>query len=408
MSVVSPDLLDDFHAVVEGRRDIDRYEVFGRLRDELPAFRSDVLGSWVLSRYEDVRLVLEDEERFWGLTEGPGAPIYGRSLLQWRGREHNKKAGPVVKRIRSPRALKERVEGAVLETAERVAAGLPSGEELDLKADYSMWVPLLVITELLDVQEAASFRDWYHAIAQGGVSSISRPGARDAAFIALRQLHDFLTPIIEQRRSDPGEDMISDLATARYDGEPLPHDEIVATVGFLLTAGVETTERLLTSVLRRAALDPAEWEAIREHREDPAWLTALGAEALRYHPPVQGLLRRAEGASEFHGQTIEHGERIVVLLGSANRDERAFADAHRFDPERFAADAERQYTTSGRVLPFGAGRHHCAGSRLAKVEIVHGLAALARRFSRLEPVGEPPAAEGLMLHSPPALPAILH
>jgi cytochrome P450 len=84
-----------------------------------------------------------------------------------------------------------------------------------------------------------------------------------------------------------------------------------------------------------------------------------------------------------------------------------FDEPDRFDPARFAAEAERQFTTAGRVLPFGAGRHHCAGSRLAKVEIVEALAALGRRFARIEPAGELPEAEGLMLRSPPALPVVL-
>jgi pulcherriminic acid synthase len=404
---ITADPVGEFHAVVEGRPDVDRYAVFARLRDERPVFYSDQLDAWVLSRYDDVRTVLEDEERFWSLTEGRGAPIYGRSLLQWRGREHNKKAGPVVKRIRSPRAVTGEVQPAVRAIAARRADMLPVGEPVDLKAEYAMWVPLLVICDLLDVSEAAAFVDWYHAIASGGISSIHRPGSRDDAFRALEEVKEFLEPIIEERRRSPGEDMISDLATATYDDEPLPHVEIVATVAFLLTAGVETSERLLTSLLRRAALDPAEWAAIREHAEDEPWLTALAAEALRFYPPVQGLTRRAEGNAEFHGQAIGHGQRLVVLLAAANRDPAMFDDPDRFDPARFAAEAERQFTTAGRVLPFGAGRHHCAGSRLAKVEIVEALAALGRRFERLHPAGELPEAEGLMLRSPPALPVVL-
>jgi pulcherriminic acid synthase len=404
---IAADPVSDFHAVVEGRPGIDRYAVFARLREERPVFFSAPLDAWVLTRYEDVRTVLEDEERFWALTEGRGAPIYGRSLLQWRGREHNKKAGPVVKRIRSPRAVTGEVQPAVREIAARRADLLPVGEPVDVKAEYAMWVPLLVICELLDVSEAAAFVDWYHAIASGGISSIHRPGSRDDAFRALEEVKEFLEPIIEERRRAPGEDMISDLATATYDGEPLPHAEIVATVAFLLTAGVETSERLLTSLLRRAALDPPEWRSIRDHAEDEPWLTALAAEALRFYPPVQGLTRRAEGEVEFHGQPIGRGERIVVLLASANRDPSVFDEPDRFDPARFGDDAERQFTTAGRVLPFGAGRHHCAGSRLAKVEIVEALAALARRFARLEPAGELPEAEGLMLRSPPALPVVL-
>ena len=85
-----------FAALAGGDGSVDRYRLFDRLREELPVFHSEAIDAWVLTRYEDVFAVLEDEERFWTLTEGRGAPVYGRTLLQWRGREHNKKAGPVL------------------------------------------------------------------------------------------------------------------------------------------------------------------------------------------------------------------------------------------------------------------------------------------------------------------------
>src|SRR5207249_3474945 len=98
--------------------------------------------------------------------------VFGRSFFQWRGREHNKKAGIVSRRIRSPKALKEGLDGMVAGVSRRVADALPLGEPLDLKEQYAMWVPLLVITDLLAIEEAARFRDWYRVIVAGGISSI--------------------------------------------------------------------------------------------------------------------------------------------------------------------------------------------------------------------------------------------
>jgi pulcherriminic acid synthase len=407
MTTIAHDPVDQFDAVVAADPAVDRHLVYARLREDRPIFFSEPLEAWVLTRYDDVRRVLDDEEKFPSLVEGRGAPVYGRSLLQWRGREHNKKAGPVVKRIRSPRAFTEGLDEMVRRVTVSVADRLPMDVPLDLKQSYTMWMPLLVITELLDIHEAQRFRTWYHAIAQGGVSSISNPGLRDEAFESLAQLRTLLEPIVEERRRNPGADVVSDLAVATYDGEPFPFDEIVATVGFLLTAGVETTERVLASLFRYYALEPERWEAVRARREDRTFLQSLSAEALRYFPPVHGLTRSAATEASFHGVTVPAGDRFVLFLVSANRDEEHFPRSQEFEAERWLENAERQFVAGGKILPFGAGRHHCAGSRLAGTEMVHGIRELADRVAVIEPDGPLPAAEGLMLNSPSRLPVTL-
>lgn len=401
------DILDAFHAVVAGDPAVDRDALFTRCRADAPIFFSDPLDAWVLTRYDDVRAVLEDDA-YRTLTDGPGAPIFGRSMLQWEGVEHNKKRGPVVKRIRSPRAIREAIDGKVAEIARRTADRLPAGEPVDLRADYAMWIPLLVITELLDVHEASKFRSWYDAIAKGGISSISNPALRDAGFEALDRLRELVAPIVEERRLHPGSDMISDLATATYDGKPFPTEEIIATVAFLLTAGIETVERALTSLLRHLALDREEWKRLRMQIEDVEYVLSVSAESLRVYPPVQGTIRRATHSAAFHGATVSPGDKLIVLIASANRDEEKFDDASAFEAERFRDNPDRQFTNAGDVLPFGAGRHHCAGSRLAGTEMVHSLQQLVTRTAWMEPVGPLPPGEGLLLHSPPSLPVVLH
>jgi len=400
-------LREAFDAVVDGRPGVDRHEVFARLRAERPVFYSRRLGARVLTRYDDVRGVLADDERFHPPRDGPGAPAFGRSFLHLSGREHNKKVGVVARKIRSPRAFAEGLSDAVEGIARRQAARLPLGEPLDLREDYAMWVPLLAITELMAIDEAPRFRSWYRRIVAGGVSSISDPSAREDAFRARGELRAFLAPVIEERRRAPGEDLVSALVTAEYDGEPLSEEEVAANVVFLLAAGVETTERVLTSVFKRLALDPAEWDVLRSLRHDRTALVAFAAEALRFYPPVNGIMRQAAAHAEVGGEPVEPGDLLVVLLASANRDESRFPDADRFDRDRFAVRPERQFTAAGEILPFGAGAHHCTGSRLAQAELVEGLAALLDRVARIEPHGELPPAEGFMLHSPPALPVVL-
>lgn len=392
---------DDLERFVAGDADIDRHALFERLRHDAPLIHSPALGAWVISRHADALMVLGDEERFATLRDGPGAPVYGPAILQWRGREHQKKGGIVARRLRSPRAVTasdEFVQSAASDLADELVA---REGVVDLKTDYAMWIPLLVIGELMAVEGAERFRDWYHDISAGGVSSIGHPEKRERAFAALDNLAAFLTPIIEQRRESPGDDLLSDLCTATYDDQPLPFEQILAMSAFLLTAGVETTERALSSLFTYLFDDPERWTQLRER---PELVTAACAETLRVFPPVHGITRQTLTDVDLHGTTIPTGERLLILIGSANRDEAVFTDPHTFDIERFADHPERQFTNAGRIMPFGAGRHHCTGSQLARLEMEHGLRELLTRVRGATFIGGTPQPSGFLLVSPEAVP----
>lgn len=407
-STTATDLVADFTALVNGDPTLDRHAVFERLRHELPIFRSDRLDAWVVSRHHDVKQVLNGAEQFQPPQAGAGASAFGRSFMQMSGREHGKKVGIVAREMRSQRAMRERLTGLVQEIAVRQADGLVMGTPMNLREQYATWVPLLAIAALTDLPQAARFRDWYRTIVAGGSSSITNPGARQAALQARDEVRVFLEPIIAERRRAPGKDLLSDLVIAEYDGAPIPHEEIVSNVIFLLAAGVETTERVLTSVLRHVALDAQEWAWLKEHYTDAQALAAFSAEALRLYPPVSAFVRTVVQEAELAGVTVRPGEKVVSISASGNCDENHFADPLRFDHDRFKDNSERQFTVGGDILSFGDGIHHCVGSRLAKVEMAHALAEFLRRVARIEPVGELPPGEGFIFHSPPTLPVILH
>lgn len=397
-------LQEDLDAFVAGDPSVDRHQLFERLRHDAPVIFNERLGAWVVSRYGDVKGILTDEDRFATLREGPGAPVYGPAMLQWRGREHQKKGGIVARRLRSKRAVGEADEfvvGVARDLAEKLVA---RDGAVDLKTDYAMWIPLLVIGELLDVDGAEQFREWYHDISAGGVSSIGHPEKRERAFEALGQLGAFLDPIITERREHPGDDLLSDLCTAVYDDEPLPFEQIRAMTAFLLTAGVETTERALSSLFVYLFTEPDRWQELRER---PDLVTAACAETLRVFPPVHAVTRQALEDVDLEGETIAEGDRLVPLLASGNRDETVFEDPHTFQLDRFADDAERQFTNAGQTLPFGAGRHHCTGSQLARIEMVHGIEELLQRVRSASFVGGIPEPEGFLLVSPAAVPVTL-
>jgi pulcherriminic acid synthase len=404
---VADDLIAAFDAIVAGAAGEERFATYARLRAEAPVHRSEALGAWVVARYADVRAVLEDRAAFAPVTQGPGAAVFGGGFFHWTGREHNKKAGILTRRIRSPRGLRElapTIEGV----ARDVADSLPLGDPVDLKERFSMWVPLLVIARLTAIDDAPLLRHWYDTIMAGGTSSIGNPSAREAALRAMDDLKAYLRPIIEERRARPGADVVSDYVTATYEGEPLPEQEIAAIVGQLLPAGVETTERVLTSALRLLALDTALWQELRTGREDDDVLASFGAEALRLFPPIQAANRVALAPAEVAGTRVAEGEKVVCLIASANRDPGRFAEPERFDARRFLRNPDRQYTAAGDILPFGAGEHHCAGSRLAEAEIVQALRHLLRRVGRIELLDHAPPVGRLILYSPASLRVVLH
>ncbi|GAA1916489.1 cytochrome P450 [Nocardioides hwasunensis] len=387
---------------------MDRAAVFGRLRAEAPAFYSAQLDAWVVSRHADVRAVLRDSQGFRAVTDGPGAPPYGRTFLHMEGREHAQKVGIVARRIRSQNALRDGLDDRVLSIARRTVSDLRHGEVVDLRRELAMWVPLLAITELTDLGHGEEFEQWYRAVGSGGVASVNDPGARTRALTARDELEAFLAPYVAERRLRPGDDLVSALATAEYEDQPLGLAEIASSVVFLLAAGVETTERVLASLLRHLALTPDAWSGLRDRRDDEDAVIALAAEALRFFPPVNGLMRRTVTDVTIAGTTVPGDQRVCLLLASANRDPEVFEDPEAFRPDRFVGRGSAQFTAAGQILPFGAGSHYCVGARLAQVEMVHALRELSAQVARIEPAGELPPDEGFMLRCPPSVPVVLH
>lgn len=401
MTTSKVDLTAEVSAWVADPVGVDRHALFRRLREHAPLLHVPALGAWVVSRHADVNTVLRAEEDFATLRDGPGAPPYGNSMLQWRGKEHQRKGGVIGKYLRTPKAI-DRIDTFVQSLTEDLADGLPlDGSMVDLKDQYAIWIPLLVTGEVMGIEGQSRFRDWYEDIAAGSVNSIGHPERRERAFAALRDLGEFLEPLIERRRTDPDDDLLSALCQVEYEGELLSADQILATTAFLLTAGAGTTERGLTSLLSQLFADPDQWNRLRG---EPALVESACVETLRVYPPVHGTTRIALRDTELLGEHVREGERVLVLLASANRDESVFEAPDEFRIDRWAGNARRQFTAAGSIMPFGAGRHYCMGSQLARVQMVRGVETLLRRIRRASfAAGERPPEEGYLLCAPAAL-----
>jgi cytochrome P450 len=408
VTTTAPTPLAELEAFATGATAPDPYPILARLRSETPVVWSEVLQAWLVTRWADVTRGFKDTDCFGPLAAGAGSSaIYGRTILHMTGDEHRRKAAIVAKRIRNRRelrgSLRERVQGLV----EAFAVELPAAPEaVDIRAGLTTPLPLTVIAELMTMHEAVRFPQWYHDLANASVSNVSRdPEVHARGVRAKNEIDAWLTPAIEDKRAAPTDDLLSDLCTVEYEGQRLADAEVKSNTAFFLAAGIETTDRALVNLLGGLITHPEQWELLKADR---GLVPSAVAEVLRWKAPVQGSVRQAVVDAELGGVPVREGDKLILLLGAANRDPEVFPDPDAFDVSRFAANADPQFTPVGPLRAFGGGEHTCSGSLLAKLEMELALENLLDGVERMEFAGDPPVDQGFMLRSAPELRLLLH
>lgn len=342
----------------------DPYPVYAQLRAAAPVYYNAERDFWALSRYDDVRLAFRDAERLssaWGVTLEPAAYTpdaeYAMSFIAMDDPRHMRIRRLVAKAFTPKRVgemrpwIERRVREHWSECLERT--------EFDFVADFAALVPMEVISEMMGVPVAD--RDELRRLGdvlihrEDGVFDVPQPAAE--AFFGLYQ---YYFDLVAERRARPADDLVSALIVAEVEGdasekEALTDAEIVGILILMIVAGNETTTKLLGNTMYWGAMFPDEGA---KPFADAAAVGEWSAETLRYDTSTQMLLRRAASDVEFHGVTIPEGDRVLLLVASANRDGAVFDDADRF---RIGRD-----TTAS--LSFGFGSHFCLGSHLAKLE----------------------------------------
>ena len=350
----------------------DPYPTYRRMRDEAPLYRNDERSFWALSRHADVLAAFRDSERFSnaeGVSIDPAAS--GRhahktmSFLAMDEPEHGRMRG-LVSRGFTPRRVAGMEEGIRALTVRHLDDALDKGD-FDFVADLAGKVPMDVMSELLGVPSAdrAELRRLSDLLLhrEEGVNDVP-----PAAIAASLELVVYYAAMIAERRADPGADLISALCAAEADGNRLTDDEITSFLFLMVVAGNETTTKLLAHAWYWAWRNPDERaKPFTDAGRVPHWVE----ETLRYDTSSQMLARVTLTDCELHGQVVPKGDRVLLLAGAANRDERAFPD-----PDRFDLDRDREATT---IASFGAGRHFCLGAALARMEARIVLEELVRR-----------------------------
>ena len=249
--------------------------------------------------------------------------------------------------------------------------------DVELVADFAVPLPVRVIAHALNIPEerADDFKRWSDATIRTVGADVPADEHAEIAH-AIVELQHFLVDQLEQRRSDPRDDLLTTLLNAHVgaeddgsDARPLEVRELALIVQQLLVAGNETTTKMLVETIRLVAETPGEWQRIRA---DPSAVPSVVEEGLRLSCPAQGMPRVATRDTEVGGVPIPEGARLVVMFAAASRDGHKFIDPDRYDPDR---------TDLRDHLAFGHGVHYCVGAGLARLEGAVALEQLTATFS---------------------------
>ena len=359
----------------------DPYTGYAWSRREQPV---ELIGPnrYTLYRYQDVRAVLKDPETFSSKAYEEGiALVMGPTFLAMDGTEHIHHRGLVAGAFR--RTALDRWRSEVMEpTVQRLIDALEPKDEL-VRA-LTLPLPVQVIAAILGVPV-----DDHVRFATLSITLIGMAADFDEGMAASRELRDYFSRIVEQRRREPRDDVISDLVRAEIDDE-----HMYGFLRLLLPAGMETTYRLLGNLLAALLSDRETWERVRDDR---SLIDRAIEEALRWEAPVQYIDRLTTRAVSLGGTDLEAGTVVALALGSANRDETVFDDPDRFDIDRFDPDR-----AGPAHLAFADGPHRCLGEHLARAEVTVALNALLDRVPELRLV-EPPVIRGHAFRSPERL-----
>jgi cytochrome P450 len=325
-----------------------------------------------------------------GITSGALWDKATRTLLSMDGVEHHR-LRRLVSAAFTPRAVARLRPTIVAVVNELIDAVSPVGH-CDVVADIARKYPIPIICTLLGAPQAdwELFSDW----ADDFIKLLSWNVAEDEPVIlaAWRALDEYVDTMIDIRRNNPSDDLISELIRAENDGDRLTHDELLMLAAGLLVAGTDTARNQLAAAVYVFSRHPEQWALLAAH---PERVPNAVEEALRYSPIGVGTVRETVVDVELAGLVIPAGTQVIANGAAGNRDPAVFDDPDRFDSTRDDAAT---------VLTFGSGLHYCLGSHLARMELTEALTVMSARMPGLHLDGPVPWKSFLGVTGPAMLP----
>lgn len=363
----------------------DPHPVYKQLREAAPIFKTALGDTWVVSGFENSRALLRDQRVGSAMSEDASTSRVAIDGSERRPRtqtstmlflnppDHTRIRG-LVSRAFTPRRV-EQLRPEITEMTDLLLDEM--GGEGDFVESLAYPLPANVISALVGVPEAK--RDWLRSLIADLVPTIEPTATAevlDKAEVAGLKASEYLVELIEERRAEPQDDMLSALIQASDGEDRLSEDEVIANIFLIYAAGFETTTHLLGNMVRQLVAHP---DQLQRLRDDRSLIANAIEEVLRYDPPVQLDGRYVFEDIEIDGVTIEKGDSIITLLAGANRDPAMCADPETFDVGR----------DDIQVMSFGSGIHFCLGAALARLEGQVVLERLLDRYESWEITAEP-------------------
>ena len=358
------------------------------LRENERIFWSEKTNAFIISRFEDVSFISKNNDLFCsGQGVLPDPRITNIGLIDEDEPRHTEMRG-LINRGFTPRMVQKWEEIFQRITDEAIDEIAQKGE-CDFVEDIAVPLPLTLIAEMIGIrpEDRERFHQWSDAMI-GSTGNMDDPLKVAAAGKAALEYFEYLTDIIEDRRKNPKQDLISILVRAKDDGILIQHDgyanenvfgasrtdaerdmsndELIKMCVLLLVAGNETTRNGLSGAMQLLIENP---ESRARLIEDPSLIPAAIEEMLRLVSPVVSFARTTTNDTELQGVAIKKGQKVLMIYGSANRDAAEFEN-----PDTFELDRNAQH------LAFGIGNHFCMGANLARMELRVALTELLRRI----------------------------
>jgi len=372
----------------------DPFPVYRALRERPGLWRDEAAGLWVATRLDQVVGISRDPATFCSsrgvLPSDRQRTLMPRESVLYIDPPDHAKYRKLVQPVFAPGRLRA-LEARVREIVRGLLDEIEPGREVDFVPAVSVPLPLVVIAEMLGVPAAdrERFEQWSDAVIEAGTRQTPENMAQAMELLA------YFSEVLARRRVEPGDDIISLLATSEVDGERLDEYDILMFCMSLLVAGNETTRNLISHGVNALSTNPGELAALVADR---SLVPRAVEEMLRWGTPIAGFLRTATRDVEAFGAPLREGDQVLMVYAAANRDPAAFGD----DAEEFRISRD----ASGHVA-FGFGEHFCLGAVLARMEARIAFEEILARFGRIEPAGPVERLSSNVMRGVVRLPVVL-
>ena len=360
---------------------LNPYPIYTSLRNEAPVYWDETVQAWLISRYDDVISILFDTTHFTTVI-----PPLSLSDTQRESRRQILEIVSVLMDFVEPpnhirlrrlvsKAFSNEIEGAaekIQQVVNNLLDAVQANGQMDVISDLAAPLPITLLVELLGVpaKESAVLGQW-GANLNRVIGNIPTTPEEDKHILQnIQDMNNYFRVLLEQRRQNPKNDLISALALVEEQGDKLSDDEILINIGLLLAAGTGTPTHLIGTGLLSLLQHPDQMQKLQDN---PSLIGSAVEEFLRYDAPLQWAIRFATEDMEMHGQLICKNQTILVGLGSANRDEKHFPNPDQFDITR----------EDNHHLAFGYGPHACMGAPFLRLQVQNAISIILKRLRNL-------------------------